>query len=315
MAFFLFRGERIGAQRDAMTESYQGNYLTDEDALNVYCGAGTSATVKLSGTTLTLAKDGTPTELDLADDKYNTLTKLVDEINKLDDWNATLLGVSTRASTLLVGMEEADCLGSENAQSLKTVEQDVSNWPVTWEAVQKRRLVEEMEALVEKITHDYFYEKAFVAELDGNSKSRLFLGLKPDIVSVTKVEIYGEALDASLWSWDKKSIFVNPEQAMISQVELKLLLKEEGKLFPHGIKNIRVTGAYGATDCPHDIRRAVAMMIEDVHNPTLHSHWIKGSQSIGGDYSYTNPEKIYTGIIAVDRILKRYIKRKVSLQA
>jgi len=154
-----------------MTESYEGNYLTDEDALSVYCDAVTSATVKLSINTLTLTKDGTPTELDLKNTQYDTLTKLVTEINKLEGWTATLLGVSTTASTLLADKEEADCLGADNAQSLKAIEQEVSNWPAAWETVQKRRLVEEVEALVEKITHDCFYEKGFVAELDGNSKN------------------------------------------------------------------------------------------------------------------------------------------------
>lgn len=301
-----------------MTESYQGNYLTDEDALRVYCDAGTTATVKLSGNTLTLTKDGTPTELDLTDTKYDTLAKLADEINKLDDWNATVLGASAKASTLLVDMEETGCLGSENAQSLKTIEQDVTNWPSAWEAVQKRQLIQEEEALVEKITHDYFYEKAFVRELDGNSKDRLFLGLTPDILSVTKIEVYGVALDPSYWTWDKNFVCIDLEQAAVSQVELGLLLKETGiyKLFPRGIKNIRVTGTYGASSCPHDIRRAVTMMIEDFHGPTIYDHWIKGSESIGGgDYRYTNPEKVYTGIIRVDRILRRHIKRKIKLQA
>lgn len=299
-----------------MTESYQGNYLTDDDALSVYCDAVTSAMVKLSGNTLTLTKDETPTELDLTDTKYDTLLKLVAEINKLEGWNATLLGVSARASTLLADKEEAGCLGADNAQSLKTIEQDVSNWPAAWETVQQRRLVEEIEALVEKITHDYFYEKGFVTELDGNSKDRLFLGLTPDILSVASVEIYGTAIDPSFWTYDKN--FVHISHIAASQAELSLLLKEAGiyKLFPRGIKNIRVIGTYGANACPLEIRRAVAMMIEDVHNPILYDHWIKGSESIGGgDFRYTNPEKVYTGIIRVDQILKRHIKRKVKLQA
>jgi len=299
-----------------MTESYEGNYLTDDDALSVYCDAVTSAMVKLSINTLTLTKDGTPTELDLKNTQYDTLTKLVTEINKLDDWVATLLGASTTASTLLADREETDCLGADNAQSLKSIEQEVSNWPAAWEAAQKRRLVEEVEALVEKITHDYFYEKAFVAESDGNSKDRLFLGLMPDILSVTSIEVYGVSMDPLFWTCDKNSVHIS--HIAVSQAEFKHLLRETGvyRLFPRGIKNIRVTGACGASSCPHDIRRAVVMMIEDIHNPILHSHWIKGSESIGGgDFRYTNPEKVYTGIIAVDRILKRHVKRKVGLQA
>lgn len=299
-----------------MTESYEGNYLTDDDALSVYCDTVTSALVKLSINILTLTKDGTPTELDLKNTSYDTLTKLVTEINKLAGWTATLLGVSATASTLLADKEEADCLGADNAQSLKTIAQEVSNWPAAWETVQKRRLVEEVEALVEKITHDYFYEKAFVADLDGNSKNRLFLSLTPDILSVTQIALYGTAIDPSFWTYDKHSVHISHIAA--SQAELKYLLKETGvyRLFPRGIKNIRVTGTCGASSCPHDIRRAAVMMVEDVHDPTLHSHWIKGSESIGGgDFKYTNPEKVYTGIIAVDRILKRHIKRKVHLQA
>ena len=301
-----------------MTESYQGNYLSDEDALSVYCESGSTATIKLSGNTLTLTKDGTPTVIDLSQEANDTLEELVAVINAIDQWSAILLGISTKASKdLLVDMEETNCLLIDNIQTLKTIEQDVSNWNSEWVALQKKQLIQEQEVLLEKITRDYFYSKDFIRELNGNNKNRLFLGLIPDILSVTKIELYGVELDPSYWTYDKNSVFIDLEHAEVSQAELKHLLKETEvyALFPRGINNIRVTGTYGASSCPCEIRRAIVIMIEEFNDPTLFDHWIKGSQSVGKDYSYTNPNKVYTGIVKVDRILARNIKKKVSLQA
>ena len=301
-----------------MTESYQGNYLTDEDALSVFCSSGSTATIKIVGNTLTLTRDGTPTAIDLTAKTYDSLGELVTYINGLSYWTATLLGISSKASeNNLVEKAETDCLLVANVQTLKTIEQDVSNWNADWVALQKRQLIEEEEALLEKITRDFFYSKAFVRELDGNNKDRIFLGFIPDILTVTQIEIYGVVLDSSYWTYDKYSVYIDLESVAASQAELKHLLKEVEvySLFPRGIKNIRVTGTYGSSSCPREIRRVIIMMIEDFNDPVLYDHWIKGSQSIGRDYSYTNPEKIYTGIVKVDRILKRYIKKKVGLQA
>jgi len=302
----------------SMTESYQGNYLSDEDALSVYCDAGATATIKLVSNTLTLTKDGTPTAIDLTQDANDTLGELVAVINALENWNATLLGISTKASKdLLVDMVETSCLLIANAQTLKTIEQDVSNWTTAWVAIQKKQLIQEEEALLEKITHDFFYPKAFIRELDGNNKNRLFLGFIPNILSVTKIEIYGVEINTSYWTHDEYSVYIDLENVAAGQAELKRLLKETEiyALFPRGIKNIRVTGTYGWNSCPHEIRRAVIMMIEEFNDPTLYDHWIKGSQSVGKDFSYTNPEKVYTGIVKVDQILKRYIRKRIGLQA
>lgn len=301
-----------------MTESYQGNYLTDEDALSVYCELGSTATIKVIGNTLTLTKDGTPTTIDLTQDANDTLGELVAVIDAITNWSATLLGISTKASKdLLVDLTEVDCLLIANVQTLKTMEQDVSNWIAAWVAIQKRQLIQEQEALLEKITHDYFYSKAFVRELNGNNKDRLFLGFIPDILTVTKIELYGVEIDSSYWTYDKNSVFINLEHAAVSQADLQRLLKETEiyKLFPRGINNVRVTGTYGSSSCPREIRRAIIMMIEEFNDPTLYDHWIKGSQSVGKDFSYTNPEKVYTGIVKVDRILKRHIRKKAGLQA
>ena len=301
-----------------MTESYQGNYLSDEDALSVYCESGSTATIELSGKNLTLTKDGAPTVINITQAEMDTLGELVTAINALEDWNATLLGISTKASKdLLVDMIETNCLLIENIQTLKTIEQDVSNWNSAWVAIQKKQLIQEQEALLEKITRDYFYSKAFIRELNGNNKDRLFLGFIPDILSVTKIELYGVELNSSYWTYDKNSVFIDLEHAAVSQADLKRLLKETEvyALFPRGINNVRVTGTYGSSSCPREIRSAIAMMIEEFNDPTLYDHWIKGSQSVGKDFSYTNPNKVYTGIVNVDRILARNIKKKVSLQA
>jgi len=84
---------------------------------------------------------------------------------------------------------------------------DVDNWPGDITEAQKLAVIQRVETLIEQVTKDYFYAKSFSVTLNGNDKDQLFLGLTPDILSVTEVKLNGVALSTSLFSFDKNSIF------------------------------------------------------------------------------------------------------------
>lgn len=297
-------------------ESFAGNYLTDKEAISVYCSAGTTATVKLVENSLTLTKDGAPTVLDLNQAANDTLTKLVAVINALGaGWTAMLLGKAAAASKEnMVDLAEVDCLLVANIQTLKTLMDDVTNFPDTYDADDKRDDVDLEEEKIETITKDFFYSAAFDIEINGNGKSQLFLNFQSDILTITNLYIWAIEIDSALWTYNARSVYVDLESSG-SWADFRSLLKEWGSnvLFPRGTKNVRIVGTRGWSSCPREIRRAAAMLVMDHYDETLYDHWREGQFGVGGDVSYNNPKRIHTGIMAVDRILDRYIRRRPLL--
>jgi len=86
-------------------------------------------------------------------------------------------------------------------------ESDIDNWASEATDAQKLATIQRAESLVERITRDYFYAKSFNITLNGNGKNQLFLGLMPDILSITEIKISGVVLDAGLYSFDNNSVF------------------------------------------------------------------------------------------------------------
>jgi len=84
---------------------------------------------------------------------------------------------------------------------------DIDNFPDDMSNAEKKALIDRVENLVERITHDYFYPKDFSITLDGNGKSRLSLGLTPDILSISSVKINDVILAPCFYAYDKNSIF------------------------------------------------------------------------------------------------------------
>jgi len=85
----------------------------------------------------------------------------------------------------------------------------VDNWSdagITSDA-DKQTVIDRIEEQVEKLTHDYFYSKDFSITLDGNGKSRLSLGLIPDILSISSVKISDITLASAFYAYDKNTIF------------------------------------------------------------------------------------------------------------
>lgn len=298
-------------------ESFEGNYLTDKNALSVFCSAGSTATIKLVENTLTLTKDGAPSVLDLTAAANNTLTKLVDVITALGGgWTAALLGKAAAASeNNMADLAEADCLLVANIQTLKTLMGDVTNFPDTYDADDKREAVDLEEEKIEKLTKDFFYSAAFDIKMNGNGKSKLFLNFQPDILTVTAVYVWEITIDSVLWTYDTRSVFLDLDSAGGGWADFRALLKEWGEnvLFPRGMKNVRIVGTRGWSSCPREIRQAASMMVMDRFDETLYDHWREGQFGIGGDVSYNNPKRILTGIMAVDRILDRNTRRRPSL--
>jgi hypothetical protein len=300
-------------------ESYQGNYLTDKSALTVYhSGAATTATLSLVTNTLTLTVDGSPTVIDLIQPANDTLQELVNVINGESGWTAVLTGnPSTASASNMADQVSINVLGEANTVTLKTLFDDVTNWPATYTTIDKRNKVNQIEERIERITKDFFYSKTFDIKTDGNGQNRLYIPFKPNILTVTTIEVYGVDLDSDLWTYEARAVYLDLETATGSNPDFNNLLAnlDSSVIFPAGLKNIRIVGTYGWNTVPSDIRISAQMMIMDEFDETLYDHWRDGSFSITGDSSYDNKARIYTGIMKVDRMLARYIKRRVFFAA
>ncbi len=183
----------------------------------------------------------------------------------------------------------------------------------------RQAIINEAEQLIELVTEDYFYAKVLVIYLDGNDNDRLFLGLQPDILSVTEILVSTVALTTSWWTYDINSVYLDPDAVSVSpgdRAELHLRLKYKRKLFPEGIGNIKITGTYGWSSVPPAIKRAAIILCRAQNDSTLYpSYGTLKSEKIG-DYSYTlaeNTMQSSTGIDIVDKLVKQYIRKKLIM--
>ena len=267
---------------------------------------------------------------------------------------------------------------------------DIDNWGdagITEDA-DKQTVIDRIEEFIEKITHDYFYAKSFLISLDGNDKSRISLGLIPDILSISSVKINDITLAANFYAYDKNTIFriiattgqcksidgitltgsdpVSLEitaHGFISGERIRLIsvvgitpsldgeyvvtkldannltlngtdssdytgtfesgtacfaslaefhyqsLTTKG-LFPSGMENIAVTGTYGWSSCPHQIKQACVILCQYENDPTLYTKYGFKSEKVG-DWAYDRgDEKYLTGVLQADRLVRPYIRRK-----
>ena len=191
---------------------------------------------------------------------------------------------------------------------------DIDNFPISYTDVQKQEVIDRIEELVEKITSDLFYSAVLDIKIDGNGKNRLNLGLKPDILTVTSVEVATIALSTDEWTYDTTDIFLDVTST--SQAELRYLLKEydETVLFPSGYKNIHVVGTYGWLVCPDNVKKACIILARDDNDATLYDHYIQGQETLG-TYTYSQKEKVLTGVYAADKLLRIFVRRKPILGA
>ena len=187
---------------------------------------------------------------------------------------------------------------------------DVDNWAVGATDLEKETTIDYVEQLIEKVTKDYFYEADFDITLDGNGKDRLFLGLMPDIIGITSVSISGNALSTDAYTFDKNFIYI--DNASVLDAEAIWLKSQSSGLFPKGIGNINVVGTYGWETYPKAIKQAAIILVRRENDETLYTTYTLGSESIG-DYSYSNPGRILTGVREADRLLRPYVRKKIMM--
>jgi len=96
---------------------------------------------------------------------------------------------------------------------------DVDNWPDGISNAAKLIIIRAAENMIEKLTKDYFYAKPFAIVRDGNGKNRMFLGLIPNILSVTEIKVSGVTMVTSLYAFDDDAIF----RAIVSGSQCKAI--------------------------------------------------------------------------------------------
>lgn len=182
----------------------------------------------------------------------------------------------------------------------------------------RQAAINRAEQLIEKLTHDYFYSKAFAIYRNGNGSDRLYLNLKPDILTVTEILLYGVALETSWYTYDINSVYLDPESATggIDDPELLLRMRYKKGLFSKGMNNVKITGTYGWTACPPAIKQAVIILCRYENDETLYTAYEDVVSDKLADAAYSRGSKKYlTGIHEADKLIRNYIRRKPMLGA
>ena len=199
-------------------------------------------------------------------------------------------------------------MADDTAEGNYIVDDDIDNFPDDITKEERQAIIDGVEHLVERITKDYFYAKAFDTKLNGNGKKRIYLSIEQEILSVTGVYVNEVELADTEWDYDEDSVF-----ASINPTEIDpLAIAERINLFPRGHNNIRIVGTLGWTACPYLIKKACIILARAENDETLYEKAHFKSERLG-EYSYTRDGKNYTGISEVDSILDRYINRRPTL--
>ena len=185
---------------------------------------------------------------------------------------------------------------------------DVDNWPDGMSDPDKQEVIDGVEQAVERITKDYFYEKAFDTKLNGNDKGRIFLSIRQIILSVTAVYVNDEALADTEWDYDEDSVFASLDATEIDPI----VLLERRRLFPRGHNNIRIVGTLGWSACPYSVKQACIILAKAENDDDLYQTYHFKSEKLG-EYSYSRDGKNYTGIPEADTKLDKYINRRPIL--
>jgi hypothetical protein len=128
-------------------------------------------------------------------------------------------------------------------------EGDVDNWLNTQLEADKLEVIERVEAEVERVTKDIFYEVPFDIFRDGTGSDVLALNLRGRILSVSAVYYLGDAMNASSYSFNANSLH-RDAQGIGSDAYLRYLENRRARLgnlglFPEGLGNIEVVGTMG----------------------------------------------------------------------
>jgi len=179
-------------------------------------------------------------------------------------------------------------------------------------------VIDRVEQLIENLTYDYFYSKAFSIYHDGNNQDVLVLNLRPHILTVTEILILGVALNTSWYTYDINSVYLDPESATggIDDPELLLRLKYKKGLFPKGTNNIKITGTYGWLTCPPAIKYAAIILCRYENDETLYTAYDDVVSDKLADAAYSRgTKKFLTGVHEVDKLIRNYIRKTPMLGA
>jgi len=199
-------------------------------------------------------------------------------------------------------------MSDDTATGNYIVDDDIDNFPDDVTKAERQAIIDGVEQLVERITKDYFYEKAFDIKLNGNGKKRIYLSIRQKILSVTAVYVNDVLLADTEWDYDEDSVFASPDALFIDPTELE----ERQKLFSRGHNNIRVVGTLGWTACPLQIKQACIILVRAENDDELYETYHFKSERLG-EYSYSRDGKNYTGIPEVDSKIDRYMNRRPTL--
>lgn len=178
---------------------------------------------------------------------------------------------------------------------------------------ERQEVIDRAELLIEKITKDYFYVKAFEIYRDGNANDKLFLKLIPDVLSVTEILISGIELATTWWTYNTNSVYLDPEASIVAELpELMLRMKYKQKLFPKGMGNVKITGTYGWSACPVAIKQAVIILCRFENDETLYTKYDDLVSDKLGDMTQNRgaDKKFLTGLMEADRLIREYIRKK-----
>lgn len=188
-------------------------------------------------------------------------------------------------------------------------EDDVCNWVNGATEADKQAIIDQSERMIEKITHDLFYSKAETLIRDGNGKSRLFIGIPYDLLTVTAITIFGVAVDTDLFTFDKDSVYADTD-ADIGTVDPNFPFGS--RIFTKGTNNVDITCTVGHATVPAAIKNAAIILCRYENDSTLYCSNTMNEMEKFGD-STIKRGKFMTGVLDADRLIYRYIKRKPVL--
>lgn len=128
-------------------------------------------------------------------------------------------------------------------------EDDVDNWPDGITDESKTEIIERVEAEVERVTKDIFYEKPFDIFKDGPGSDTMDLHLRGRILSVSAIYLLGVAMNSVNYSWTANTLH-RDASGLASDDYLRYLERRNARLggrglFPEGAGNLEIVGTMG----------------------------------------------------------------------
>jgi len=201
--------------------------------------------------------------------------------------------------------------GSPVAVGNYITDTDIDNWVTPISDAEKKAIIQQVEQMIEKVTHDIFYSKTETLVLDGNGKNRLFTKNRYKLLSVSSITVHGETMPTSYYTFDDNSVYMDTED-IIAWTALQS--DHDSGLFQKGMNNIEITCTVGHSIVPPSIKQAAVILCRFENDSTLYSQYSNLESETFGDRTIKK-EKFLTGVLEADRLLKAFINRKAVFGA